>query len=62
LSAALGEVLASSRGLTDIGVDLGFSSHSHFTATFRRAFGVTPSALRRGAQLAGHPGKISTAP
>jgi AraC-like DNA-binding protein len=32
--------------LTDIALDLGFSSHSHFTETFRRAFGKTPSAVR----------------
>jgi AraC-like DNA-binding protein len=36
--------------LTQIALDLGFSSHSHFTAAFHRAFGVTPSALRRGAR------------
>lgn len=62
LSAALDEVLASSREITEIGIGLGFSSHSHFTATFRRAFGVTPSALRRGAPFAAQLGKISTAP
>ena len=32
--------------LTGIALDLGFSSHSHFTETFRRAFGKTPSAVR----------------
>jgi len=32
--------------LTALGLDLGFSSHSHFTAAFRRAFGITPSAFR----------------
>ena len=32
--------------LTDVALDLGFSSHSHFTETFRRAFGKTPSAVR----------------
>jgi AraC-like DNA-binding protein len=26
----------------------GFASHSHFTARFRRFFGCTPTALRRG--------------
>ena len=62
LSAALDEVLASTREITEIGIGLGFSSHSHFTATFRRAFGVTPSALRRGAPPAAQLGKISTAP
>jgi len=30
-----------------IAVDLGYASHSHFTARFRRFFGVTPSAFRR---------------
>lgn len=33
--------------LTALALDLGYSSHSHFTAAFRRAFGVTPSAARR---------------
>lgn len=32
--------------LIDIALDLGFSSHSHFTETFRRTFGRTPSAVR----------------
>ncbi|HEY0629889.1 MAG TPA: helix-turn-helix transcriptional regulator [Sphingomicrobium sp.] len=32
--------------ITGLGLDLGFSSHSHFTATFSRAFGMTPSAYR----------------
>lgn len=34
------------RDLTILALDLGFTSHSHFTAAFRRQFGVTPSALR----------------
>jgi AraC family transcriptional regulator len=32
--------------LTTLAVDIGFSSHSHFTAAFRRAFGTTPSEFR----------------
>jgi AraC family transcriptional regulator len=28
-----------------VGLMLGFNSHSHFTSSFRRAFGLTPSAL-----------------
>jgi AraC-like DNA-binding protein len=32
--------------LTRLALDLGYSSHSHFTASFRRAFGLTPSAAR----------------
>jgi AraC-like DNA-binding protein len=30
--------------LTGLALSLGFSSHSHFTAAFRREYGVTPSA------------------
>jgi AraC-like DNA-binding protein len=33
--------------LTSIALETGFSSHSHFTRAFRRAFGVTPSAFRQ---------------
>jgi AraC-like DNA-binding protein len=32
--------------LTELGFDLGFSSHSHFTSAFRETFGRTPSELR----------------
>ena len=49
MAAALDEVLDSSRDLATIGVELGFSSHSHFTAAFRRSFDITPSELRRTA-------------
>ena len=35
--------------LTSLGLELGFSSHSHFTTTFTRAFGRSPSAFRRAA-------------
>jgi AraC-like DNA-binding protein len=34
--------------LTGIALDLGFSSHSHFTSAFRRKFGITPSRFRSG--------------
>jgi AraC-like DNA-binding protein len=45
LRAAL-EALAETRDIATIGLSLGYSSHSHFTAAFHRAFGVTPSAYR----------------
>lgn len=32
--------------LTDLAYELGFSSHSHFTAAFHREFGMTPSRFR----------------
>jgi AraC-like DNA-binding protein len=35
--------------LTGLGLDLGFSSHSHFSAAFRAAYGRTPSAFRQAA-------------
>jgi AraC-like DNA-binding protein len=45
----------SSRGadLTELALDLGYSSHSHFTDAFRRAFRVPPSAVRRRATARG---------
>jgi AraC family transcriptional regulator len=36
--------------ITTLALRLGFSSHSHFTAAFRRAFGRTPSQFRRAAR------------
>ena len=33
--------------LTALALDLGFSSHSHFSARFRRAFGLSPSRFRQ---------------
>jgi AraC-like DNA-binding protein len=32
--------------ITGLALDLGFSSHAHFTAAFRKTFGVTPSDYR----------------
>ena len=33
--------------LTSLGMDLGFSSHSHFSAAFRQVYGRTPAEFRR---------------
>jgi AraC family transcriptional regulator len=52
LSRALLE-LPHCQNITELGLDLGFSSHSHFTAVFRKAFGLTPSQFRNG-QLPKH--------
>ena len=49
LAAAL-EALPACNDITGLALDLGFSSHSHFTATFRRQFRITPGAYRRGCQ------------
>jgi AraC family transcriptional regulator len=35
--------------LTALGLDLGFSSHSHFSAAFREAYGTSPSEFRQSA-------------
>src|SRR5215470_5971317 len=43
---ALTDVLESGRSLTEIALDAGFSSHSHFTDTFRQEFHATPSSVR----------------
>jgi len=51
LAAALVQVLDSSRDLSAIGLDVGFSSHSHFTHAFRRAFGATPAQLRKEGKI-----------
>ncbi|MGE0863906.1 MAG: helix-turn-helix domain-containing protein [Vicinamibacterales bacterium] len=47
LRAALARLGERDADLTGIALDLGFSSHSHFTETFRRTFGRTPSSVRR---------------
>jgi AraC family transcriptional regulator len=47
LFAALPRILEPRSDLMQIGIDLGFSSHSHLTATFRGEFGFSPSELRR---------------
>lgn len=53
LAHSLDAVVDRSDDLTAIALDAGFASHSHFTARFRRFFGVTPTAARRAA-AAGH--------
>lgn len=47
--AALDRLAGGEEDLTALALDLGFASHSHFTDTFRREFGATPSAIRKGA-------------
>jgi AraC family transcriptional regulator len=41
------DLLAQYDDLTALSLDLGFSSHSHFTGAFRAEFGQTPSEVRR---------------
>ncbi|WP_019279733.1 helix-turn-helix transcriptional regulator [Rhizobium grahamii] len=37
--------------LTALGLELGFSSHSHFTSSFRQTYGQTPAEFQRAARL-----------
>jgi AraC family transcriptional regulator len=46
LKASLEYVAQPQLSLTDIGLSLGYASHSHFTRAFRQAFGSPPSNLR----------------
>jgi AraC-like DNA-binding protein len=41
------DLLAQYDDLTSLALDLGFSSHSHFTTAFRQAYGRSPSAFRQ---------------
>lgn len=43
------DLLAQYDDLTDLGLDLGFSSHSHFSAAFRAAYGRSPSEFQKAA-------------
>ena len=43
------DLLAHYDDLTDLSLDLGFSSHSHFSAAFREAYGRSPSEFRQSA-------------
>lgn len=41
------DLLGSCDNLTTLGMDLGFSSHSHFSAAFRQVYGRTPAEFQR---------------
>src|SRR5260221_6313941 len=43
------DLLAQYDDLTALSLDLGFSSHSHFSAAFRQAYGRSPSQFRQAA-------------
>jgi AraC family transcriptional regulator len=47
LAGALERLAAGETALARLAVELGFAHHSHFTARFRAAFGITPSEARR---------------
>ena len=47
LRIALERLLDGCRDLSGLAYDLGYSSHSHFSAAFGRAFGAPPSSVKR---------------
>ena len=47
LRASLERLAAGAGDLTELALELGFSSHSHFTDAFRREFGKAPSEIRK---------------
>lgn len=47
LAFALEDLRCSSRGILEIAVKYGFSSHEAFTRAFQEAYGITPSAYRQ---------------
>ena len=47
LRTALDRVADASADLGELAIRLGYSSHSHFTAAFRKEFGASPSEVRR---------------
>jgi len=51
LRASLERLADGANDLTRLALELGFSSHSHFTDCFRNEFGRTPSDVRRDASL-----------
>lgn len=50
LRAAFERIVDTRDELAAIALDAGFSTHSHFTESFRREFGSTPSVVRRAAR------------
>src|SRR5689334_9897264 len=45
------DLLGEYADLTCLALDLGFSSHSHFSAAFRRAYGQSPSEFQRSTRV-----------
>jgi AraC-like DNA-binding protein len=47
LREALEPVTEGTADLSELALGLGFSSHSHFTASFRKEFGISPRGMKR---------------
>jgi AraC-like DNA-binding protein len=45
------DLLGDCEDLSALSMELGFSSHSHFSSAFRQAYGRTPAEFQRAANL-----------
>lgn len=52
--AAMARLTEGEDDLTGLALDLGFSSHSHFTAAFAQQFGLPPARFRSAQRRRGH--------
>ena len=50
MQIAIERLRSGETSLSRLALDLGFSSHSHFSATFRKRFGTSPTYVRAGLQ------------
>ena len=57
LRSSLPAILETDEDLLSIGLRLGYCSHSHFTATFRRWFRCAPSEMRKKRAMGSHEGQ-----
>lgn len=51
LHQALALLLSGERTVSEVAADVGFGSLAQFSRSFKQAYGVSPSALRKGAEV-----------
>ena len=62
LRAALERIRDGQDDLASLAIEVGFSSHSHLSANFRRAFGCPPSRDRAAVRRASPPTERASSP